>query len=246
MPILALVEIVAQMLCAIHVAKTGRNYYWIYIIIFAPMVGMLAYFVVEILPELMGSRTARGAAAGVGRALNPGRAVREGEKRLAMTPTTANKVALAEAYLEVGRAEEAIALFRDTLVGVHATDPSLMFGLARAEFAQGNFAATEQTLDALRAANPDFQSPEAHLIYARSLEEQNKIEGALHEYAALAPYYPGQEARCRYAVLLAKAGQQIEAQRIFREICQSIEMSPRHARRLQREWYDIARRALAA
>jgi hypothetical protein len=246
MPILAVVEIVAQMLCAIHVAKTGRNYYWIYIIIFAPMVGMLAYFVVEILPELMGSRTARGGAAGVGRALNPGRAVREGEKRLAMTPTTENKVALAEAYLEVGRAEDAIALFRDTLVGVHATDPSLMFGLARAEFARGNFAGTEQALDALRAANPDYQSPEAHLIYARSLEEQGKVEAALHEYAALAPYYPGQEARCRYAVLLAKAGQQIEAQRIFREICQSIEMSPRHARRLQREWYDIARRALAA
>jgi hypothetical protein len=246
MPMIGLAVLLAQILCAVHVMKTGRPYYWIFIVMFAPMIGMLAYFVVEILPELTGSRRARSAVAGVGRALDPGRAVREAERRLAMTPTTENKAALADAYLEVGRADEAAALYQDTLTGVHARDPGLMHGLARAEFARGNFAAVEQALDALREANPAFQSAECHLLYARSLEEQGKVEPALHEYAALAPYYPGQEARCRYALLLEKSGDHRESQRLFREICQSIEMSPRHARRLQHEWYDIARRALAA
>ena len=171
MPFLGL-SLLLQILCAVHVMKTGRPYYWIFIVMFAPMVGMIAYFIVEILPELTGSRTARTAAAGVGRALNPGRAMRE--------------------------------------------------------------------------ANPSFQSADCHLLYARALEEQGKVAPALHEYQALAPYYPGQEARCRYAMLLEKAGEHRESQRLFREICQSVEMSPRHARRLQREWYDIARRALAA
>jgi len=245
MPILGLAVFVAQILCAVHVMKTGRPYYWIFIVIFAPMVGMIAYFIVEILPGLMGSHTARSAAAGVGRALDPGRAMREAERNLAMTPTTGNKAALADAYLEVGRTDEAAALYRDALAGVHASDPGLMHGLARAEFARGNFAAVEQVLDALRNANPNFQSADCHLLYARSLEEQGKLEPALHEYEALAPYYPGQEARCRYALLLEKSGKHRESQRLFRDICQSIEMSPRHARRLQREWYDIARRALA-
>ncbi|HKF74072.1 MAG TPA: tetratricopeptide repeat protein [Stellaceae bacterium] len=245
MPILGLAVLVAQILCAVHVVKTGRPYYWIYIVIFAPMVGMLAYFAIEVLPDLLGTRTARSAVAGVGRAFDPGRAVREAERNLAMTPTTENKAALAGAYLGAGRAEEAVSLYRDTLTGVHANDPALMTGLARAEFARGNFAEVERVLDALREANPHFQSAECHLLYARSLEEQGKVEAALHEYQALAPYYPGQEARCRYAMLLEKAGDLRESQRLFREICQSIEMSPRHARRLQREWYDIARRALA-
>jgi len=245
MPIIGLAVLVAQILCAVHVMKTGRPYYWIFIVIFAPMVGMIAYFIVEILPGLMGSHTARSAAAGVGRALDPGRAMRAAERNLAMTPTTGNKAALADAYLEVGRADEAAALYRDALAGVHATDPRLMHGLARAEFARGDFAAVEQLLDALRDANPNFQSADCHLLYARSLEEQGKLEPALHEYEALAPYYPGQEARCRYALLLDESGKHRESQRLFRDICQSIEMSPRHARRLQREWYDIARRALA-
>jgi len=246
MPFLGLAVLLAQIMCAVHVMKTGRPYYWIFIVMFAPMVGMIAYFIVEIVPELSGSRTARTAAAGVGRALNPGRALREAERNLAMTPTTGNKAALADAYLEVGRAEEAAALYRDTLTGVHAADPGLMHGLARAEFVRGDFAEVERVLDALREANPNFQSADCHLLYARALEEQGKVAPALHEYQALAPYYPGQEARCRYAMLLEKAGEHRESQRLFQEICQSVEMSPRHARRLQREWYDIARRALAA
>src|SRR5262249_57817263 len=148
----------------------------------------------------------------VGRALDPGRAVREAERNLAMTPTTERKAALADAYLRADRAEDAAALYRDTLTGVHANDPALMTGLARAEFARGNFAVVERVLDALRDANPNFQSAECHLLYARSLEEQGKVEPALHEYQALAPYYPGQEARCRYAMLLEKAGDLREAQ----------------------------------
>lgn len=244
MPLLGL-EVLLQILCAVHIVRTGRPYYWLYVVILAPMIGMLAYFVVEVLPELMGTRTARSAVAGVGRALDPGRAVREAERNLAMTPTTEHKAALADAYLDVGRPDDAAALYRDTLSGVHATDPALMHGLARAEFARGHFAEVVRVLDALREANPNFQSAESHLLYARALDEQGKTEAALHEYQALAPYYPGQEARCRYAMLLEKSGDHREAQRLFREICQSIEMSPRHARRLQREWYDIARRALA-
>ena len=244
MPVLALLEIVAQILCAVHVWRTGRSLYWLYIILLVPGLGMAGYFCFEILPELMGTRTARRAVKGVGKALDPGRRVREAERRLAITANAANKAELAEAYLEAGRDQEAVALFKDTLAGVHATDPALMFGLARAYFAAGAFADTVATLDALREANPEYQSPEAHLVYARSLEEQGKSEAALQEYAALVLYYPGQEARCRYAMLLAKSGDGQAAERNFREICQAIELGPRHQRHDQREWYDIARRAL--
>jgi len=246
MPILALLEVVAQILCAVHVARTGRSLIWLYIILLIPGLGMAAYFFMEILPELMGTRTARRAAQGVGKVLDPGRRVREAERRLAITETAENKAELAEAYLETGRAQEAVALLKGALMGVHATDPALMSGLARAYFAAGAFADAVATLDALREANPEYQSPEAHLIYARALEEQGNSEAALHEYAALVRYYPGQEARCRYAVLLARSGDGQAAERNFREICRAIELGPRHQRNDQREWYDIARRALGA
>ena len=46
----------------------------------------------------------------------------------------------------------------------------------------GQFAECERTLDHLRQKNPDFQSQDGHLIYARALEGQDKIEEATREY----------------------------------------------------------------
>jgi hypothetical protein len=246
MPAMGLVLLLAQVACAVHVARTGRPYYWIYIVVFVPMVGMAAYFLVEMMPELMQSRAARQAASGMARAINPGKELREAMQRVQITPTTGNKAALAGAYRDAGRPTDAAALYREALTGIHATDPGMMLGLAQALFAQGDAAETAAVLEQLREANPDYNSPVGHLLYARSLETQGKCEAALDEYAALVNYYPGQEARCRYAQLLHGMGRAAAARKIFEEVCQLIEYGPRHARRDQREWYDLAKRQLAS
>ena len=49
MPALGLL-LLAQIACAVHVVRTRRNYYWIYIVVFVPVVGMAAYFIAE-MPE---------------------------------------------------------------------------------------------------------------------------------------------------------------------------------------------------
>ena len=245
MPAFGALLLLAQIACAVHVARTGRPYYWIFIVVFVPMVGMAAYLIAEVLPELMGSRTARQAATGMGRAIDPGRGLRDAQRRAQMTPTIDNKVALAEEYLLADQPGNAAVLYREALTGIHATDPTLMLGLARASFALGDAAGTETVLRQLREANPEYHSPDGHLLFARSLEDQGKADDALREYAALVNYYPGQEARCRYGLLLQRVGRRDEARRVFEEICQSVEYGPSHQRRAQREWYELAKRALA-
>ena len=225
MPVIGVILLLAQITCAVHVARTGRNYYWIYLIIFVPAIGMAAYFFAELLPELMQSRTARQAASGVAKALNPGKELREALRRVEITPTAENKAALA---------------------GIHATDPTMMLGLARASFAAGDAADAQSVLERLREANPSYNSPEGHLLYAQSLERQGKTSEALEEYRALAVYYPGQEARCRYGLLLQANGDRAEARRLFEEVRQLIEYGPRHQRRAQRQWYELAKQQLAS
>lgn len=245
MPAIGLLLLLAQIGCAVHVMRTGRNYIWIYLVVFVPLVGMAAYFIVEILPGLMNSRQARQAASGVARAINPGKELREALRQVTITPTAENKVRLAAAHLAAGQIEPAIALYRDALTGVHATDPAMMMGLARALFAKGDAAETQVVLERLREANPDYNSPEGHLLYARSLEQQGQDEPAAKQYAALVSYYPGQEARCRFGLLLERNGRRVEARRLFEEVCQAIDYGPRHQRRTQRQWYDLARQQLA-
>jgi hypothetical protein len=208
------------------------------------MVGMAAYFFAEILPELIQSRPAREAPARVEKTVNPGRRLREASRRAQMTPTAENKALLAAEYLLAGRAAEATALYREALTGIQAGDPGLTLGLDRALFAEEKFAETQKELEALQAENPKLHAPQAHLLFTRCLEEQGKNGAALAEYRVLAHYYPGQEARCRYAMLLQRNGQGNDARRVFEEICQLVEYGPRHQRAMQREWHDIARRAL--
>jgi hypothetical protein len=246
MPVIGVLVLLAQIACAVHVVRTGRNYIWIYLVVFVPVIGMAAYVIAEILPDAMNSRSARHAGSGVARALNPGRELREALRQAALTPTAENKVRLAVAHMAAGQVEPAIALYRDALTGVHASDPTIMLGLARALFAKGESGETQALLERLRAENPDYTSPEGHLLYARSLEQQGKTEPALREYAALVTYYPGQEARCRFGLLLEASGRHAEAKRLFEEVCQAIDYGPRHQRRSQREWYELARRQLTA
>ncbi len=245
MPIAGLL-LVAQVLCAVHAGRTGRPYYWIMLILFVPMVGMITYFLIEILPDLSRSRTGRAATSGVIRMIDPERGYREAFRQVQIASTTENRAVLAAQCLRSGRTDEAIGLYRELLTGIHATDPDLMLGLALAQFERQDYAAAQVTLEGLRSANPGYRSAEGHLLYARCREMQGARDAALVEYEALAAYYPGQEAKSRYALLLKETGHGDEAQRLFQEICQSVELMPKHARRVQKEWYDFAKRHLAA
>ena len=44
--------LVLQAVCVLHVLKTGRDFKWIYLIMFIPVVGAVIYFAVEMYPAL--------------------------------------------------------------------------------------------------------------------------------------------------------------------------------------------------
>jgi hypothetical protein len=114
--------------------------------------------------------------------------------------------------------------------------------LAEAQFRCGRFQETTATLDHLKARNPKFEDANAHLLYARGLEEQGRNDEARSEYAAVANYFPGAEARVRYGLFLQKLGEPEQARRIFQEVVRGFEKAGKAFIRDQREWYDIAKR----
>ena len=244
MPALVLV-VGLQLLCAAHVIRTGRPTQWLFIILALPLAGCLAYFFVEILPELGRSRAARQAVRDIGAVIDPERELRELAERAAKADTVANRAALAEECLRLGRAADAKRLYQACLTGLHVTDHALMLGLARAQSALGEHGDACETLDRLRAAHPGLDCPEGHLLYARSKEQLGEVEQALIEYMALAEYHPGEEARCRLALLLQKTGRVAEARALFEQVVRSVERAGKVYYRAERDWYEVARRNLA-
>src|SRR5204862_1142594 len=113
---------------------------------------------------------------------------------------------------------EAAEWYQGCLSGVYRDDPKVMLGLAEARFHLEDYAQTRDVLERLIQANPDFKSPDGHMLYARTLEELGDTDAAFEEYRVLAGYYPGVEAKCRYALLLKQRGQNDEARELFNEI----------------------------
>jgi len=55
----AFVKILLPLIAIVHLVRTGRDMRWIMLIVFLPVVGALAYFVIEVLPSLRQSPGAR-------------------------------------------------------------------------------------------------------------------------------------------------------------------------------------------
>ena len=242
--LLLILPILVQALLIIHVIKTGRNQLWIWVLLFVPVAGGIAYIAVEILPELFRSRVAQRTARGLRRAMDPEQDLRRYENEVRVTGNVASRQRYAQELTRHQRYDEAIAQYREALSGLYEHDPDLMLGLAQAQFGKGDAAAARATLDELIRHNPDFRSPTGHLLYARALEAEGNIPKALEEYAVLAPSYPGAEAAVRYAQLLKAQGRLAEAQKVVRELLEQARIAPGHYRRAQRPWLEAAQRLL--
>lgn len=229
-----------------HCLRTGRNALWIVVIILLPPLGWLAYGIVELLPGLFGGAGTARAAGAMRRALTPGADLRRYEAEMQRSGDVASRQHYADALISHGRAGEAIAVYRQALSGLYENDPNLLWGLARAQFAAGAVGEARATLDTLRAKNPQFPSPEAHLLYARALEADGNAPRALQEYAAVMRSFAGAEAPLRYAQLLRTAGRPEEARRILKELLDNARIAPRYYRRMQRQWLVMAEHELSA
>jgi hypothetical protein len=199
----------------VHAAKTGRFWPWGYIILFIPGFGALAYVLVELAPEWFGSVQGQKARRRVVNPLDPSKRYRALTEQLKVADTIANRAALAEECLELGKFTEAEYHYEHILALPIGDDPIYAFGRGRAQFGRGQPAEAVATLDDLRKRWPDYQSAESHLLYARALEESGRSDHALDEYRALANYYPGAEARVRYGLLLQKSGRPVRCSPSF-------------------------------
>jgi hypothetical protein len=240
----AIFSLLIQGALIVHVIRTGRSQIWILALAFLPVVGPLAYLVTEILPEILGGRSARRAGAGVRRMIDPNRDLRRAAAEVEISGNVDARRRLADELLERGQFSEAIEVYRGGLKGIFEFDPTLLLGLARAQFGIPDYAGARASLEMLQQHNPDFKSADARLLYARVLESQDALEEAEREYAKAAPGFPGAEAKLRYGLLLKRRGKLQEARMEFKDLLDGAKLGPAHYRRAQAEWLERARREL--
>jgi hypothetical protein len=239
---LYILSILLPLIAIVHLLLTGRDMRWLFLIIFLPLVGALAYFIIEVLPSFTQSRGARRALSRARGAIDPNRGLRAGTLDYERSQNIETASRLADELTKAGRYDEAIRICEEARTGLFEDDPKLLLALASAQFAAARYTDAVATLDQLREKNPGLRSADGHLIYARALEEGGDTKRALEEYASLAGYYPGAEARVRQALLYKKLGERDKAAELFQAILEDARLAPKHFRRSQREWIEVAER----
>jgi hypothetical protein len=194
---------------------------------------------------MFGGSTARRARSGMQRMIDPDRDLRRAAAEVQISGNVDARRRLAEEHFERGQYDAAIEMYEAGLKGIFEHDPTLLLGLARAQFAKRDYAGARASLERLASQNPDFKSSDAQLLYARALDAQDALDEAERQYASIAPAYPGAEAKLRYGLLLKRRGKIQEARRELKDLLDSAQLGPAHYRKAQAEWLERARRELS-
>jgi len=235
MPIIIL-TIAAQVFCAYHVVSTGRDKYWIGLIIMVPGLGCLIYLVTQILPDAGKSRTAGTAKNAVIKAIDPMREHRDAVHAFDLVESTENRLRLADALFELEKYDEAEPHLVQSLVGAHKSDPHILMRLASVRLLLSDAQSALSLLDQLQKDNPGFQSQDGHMLYSKTLEADGETEEALKSYSALTDYATGEEARVRYADLLVATGYPDDARVVYDEVIKRVDRGTKFYRKAQSNW----------
>jgi hypothetical protein len=238
MPIGIGLHVLVAAFFAHHAVTTGQDKYWLWILFMFPGLGALVYGVAVFLPSIRHTREARTVVRGAQRILDPTRELRAAQEALDVAATADNRLRLADALLDAGRASVAVVQYQMVLVGVHASDAAIIVRHAHALVEAGQPRAAREELEALIAKQPDFRSPEGHLTYARALAALDERPKAREEFEVLVGYFAGLGARARYAEALLAWGDGARLRDLLAESEKIAKRMPGAAKDINREWID--------
>lgn len=221
-----------QGICIFHVIKTGRNYNWIWLIMFVPVIGVAIYAWFEILPDFR-LRELPSIELPVFQKMK----IREYEERLKELDTVTNRVNLAELYAKYNRQQEALALIKDCLTGPSRNDFYVLLTYAIILFQNKNYEECNTVLDTLDEKSATERGKERRLLRARVYEQVGKKQEAEEIFRKIASRFDGEEARYWYANFLLGEGRLREARDVVQEGIQSYKRSSRVYKRAERYWY---------
>jgi len=225
-----------QALCAIHCMRSGTQQKWIWIIVFLPIVGCIAYIFTEIITRRqMGS-----VQEGVGAVFNSVGRIKRLEDNLRFTDTFNNRMALADAYLGSGQTDKAIALYENSMTGAFTENEYLLTRLITAYYKVKRFDDILPLARKLYKSVP-FARSRAHILYALALENTGRSDLAEKEFDTMKARFSNFEARYQYGMFLRRAGRDGEAKTVFGTMLEEAPHLSGRERRYSREWFVYAK-----
>jgi hypothetical protein len=207
------ITIALQLICVVHCVRSGKQNNWVWIIVFLPIVGCLAY----IYTEMVSGKDVSSVQSGVSNLFNPGGRIKKLENNLRFSDTFNNKVALADAYLATGQTAKAIELYESSLTGNFVENEYVLSQLIIAYFQEKRY---EEIITVARKIYklPQFAKSRSHILYAMALGYTGNTDQAEKEFKTMRSKFSNYEARYQYGMFLENNNRIAEARELFNEM----------------------------
>ncbi|MET0394962.1 MAG: PLDc N-terminal domain-containing protein [Chitinophagaceae bacterium] len=228
--------VVLQIFCIIHCIRRGKPFFWIFVILFLPVVGSLIY----LFTEVFSNRDIQQVQSGVGTVLNPTGRIKKLENNLRFSDTFNNRIALADACLGAGQTQRAIDLYESSLTGNFSENEYVLMQLVIAYSSQRRY---EELIRVARKVHrlPQFLRSHAHVLYAMALEQTGQSQLAEAEFNMMKGRFANFEARYQYGCFLARAGRTGEAKQLLAEMTGEFTHLSPPEKRNNRKWISLAK-----
>ena len=238
-PYVYYITIGLQLICVIHCIKKGNQGYWIWLIIFLPLIGCIAYLFTEIFTKGDLDKMQ----SGVGTVLNPSGRIKKLEANLQFSDTFNNRIMLADAYLEKGFVDKAIDLYESSLTGNFTENEYVFSKLILAYFQKKQY---EKIIPLGKKLSglPQFARSRSQIMYAVALSHAANPQDAENEFLKMKSKFANYEARYEFGEFLKRTNRQDEARQLFSDIVnESPHLTPRE-RRYNRKWLQLSKTEL--
>ena len=234
-------SLLIQIGLCVHVYKTGRPFWWIWILFMGSLLGCLAYLLIEILPELR----VRSPRLGNTSWLVPKSVrLRRAREIVEDSPTVENKLGLAALFSEYDRKEEAAAVAAECPTGVFKADPETIAEVARHQLAVGKLAEAERLLAQADTTHNKSAKTRLDLLHARILLERQRYAEAGAALTPLVISSLGEAPRYYLALCHLGLGDRKRSLDLLADITKKYRNGGAIWRRAEKNWFKLAKQQI--
>ncbi|OOQ60063.1 tetratricopeptide repeat protein [Mucilaginibacter pedocola] len=228
-----------QAICIFHAYRNGKFERYIWMLLFLPVIGSIIY----LYQEVWGNRRVSAPKVDVASVFNPGVKLKRLEEEVRFTDTFANRIRLADAYLEAGQTDKAVDIYNASLTGAFAENEHVLAQLIIAYYKQQRYAEVTPIAKKLYKT-PQFPRSQAHITYAMALEQLGQLDAAETEFKAMKGRYSYFEQRYQYGLFLIRQDRIENAEQIFTDMLDEQPHLSAMEKKASKEWFVKAKAEL--
>ena len=228
-----------QIICVVHCLRKRNQTLWIWLIVFLPLVGCLAYLFMEVFNR----QSVQQMQYGIDNTFFPAGNIKKLEKQLQFSDTFNNRILLADAYLSAGDTGKAIQIYETSLTGAFEENEHVLMQLIVAYFHAGRYADVITTTKKVYS-KPLFINSRQRVLYAIALDKTGETALAEKEFSGMKGKYAYFEARYQYGLLLLDKNRINEAKNIFADIVSEYSYLTSFEKTNNRQWFNNAKQEL--